>query len=138
MKRSGNLTGPGLAAVTSVGFRAVAAFSLLCLLTSCKSKSRNEVATPSANAVQLSFTYGSEKEKWNNEVTDIFNRKTPRPSAENPFFVHAIRMGSGEAIDEFFEGRRQPDLITPASAAFIRLGNAQSQSKYGKDLIGST
>jgi Ca-activated chloride channel family protein len=47
-------------------------------------------------------------------------------------------MGSGEAIDEVLEGRRQPDLISPASAAFIKLGNAQSQSKYGKDLIGST
>jgi Bacterial extracellular solute-binding protein len=47
-------------------------------------------------------------------------------------------MGSGEAIDEVLEGRRQPHLISPASAAFIKLGNAQSQSKYGKDLISST
>src|SRR5262249_46762115 len=28
--------------------------------------------------------------------------------------------------------------ISPASVAFIKLGNAQSQSKYGKDLIAST
>jgi Ca-activated chloride channel family protein len=47
-------------------------------------------------------------------------------------------MGSGEAIDEVMEGRRQPHIISPASAAFIKLGNAQSQSKYGKDLIAST
>src|SRR5262249_1287859 len=53
-------------------------------------------------------------------------------------FVHAIPMGSGEAIDEVLDGRRQPHMISPASAAFIKLGNAQSQSKYGKDLITST
>src|SRR5258708_38256959 len=47
-------------------------------------------------------------------------------------------MGSGEAIDEVLESRNQPHIISPASSAFIKLGNAQSQSKYGKDLIGST
>jgi hypothetical protein len=47
-------------------------------------------------------------------------------------------LGSGEAIDEIVEGRRQPHIVSPASAAFIKLGNAQSQSKFGKDLIAST
>src|SRR5258708_26347535 len=47
-------------------------------------------------------------------------------------------MGSGEAIDEVLEGRNQPHIISPASSAFIKLGNAKSQSKYGKDLIGPT
>jgi len=35
-------------------------------------------------------------------------------------------------------GRRQPHIISPASAAFIKLGNAQSQQSSGRDLVGST
>jgi len=113
---------------------------LLSLLSCCKSKTRSEngAPTPAADALQLTFTYGSEKEKWINEVTDAFNRGDHRTSNGKRIFVHAFAMGSGEAIDEVMEGRRQPDIISPASTAFIRLGNAQSQSKYGKDLIGST
>ena len=93
---------------------------------------------PPSDALQLIFTYGSEKEKWINEVTDAFNRGEHRTSGGKRIFVNAYAVGSGEAIDEVMEGRRQPDVISPASAAFIKLGNAQSQSKYGKDLIAST
>ena len=93
---------------------------------------------PPSDALQLTFTYGSEKEKWINEVTDAFNRGEHRTSGGKRIFVNAYAMGSGEAIDEMMEGRRQPDIISPASAAFVKLGNAQSQSKYGKDLISST
>jgi Bacterial extracellular solute-binding protein len=116
-------------AVTSLGF-----------LLSCKSKpkSAGEVVEAPINALELVLTYGSEKEKWINEVTATFNRDGHRTSTGKPIFVRAIPMGSGEAIDEVLEGRRQPHIISPASAAFIRLGNAQSQSKLGKDLIGST
>ena len=47
-------------------------------------------------------------------------------------------MGSGESIDAILSGRLQAHLASPASAAFITLGNAQSRAKTGKDLIGST
>jgi len=118
----------------------VFAVSLLFGLASCQSKSSPE--TPSAtvpqNGLELVFTYGSEKEKWIGEATDAFNRQHRRTGAGRTIIVHAIPMGSGEAIDEVMEGRRQPHLISPASAAFIKLGNAQSQSKYGRDLISST
>jgi Ca-activated chloride channel family protein len=109
-------------------------------LASCKSKSSPETpaATVPQNGLELVFTYGSEKEKWIGEVTDAFNRQHRRTGAGRTIIVHAIPMGSGEAIDEVMEGRRQPHLISPASAAFIKLGNAQSQSKYGRDLISST
>jgi Ca-activated chloride channel family protein len=109
-------------------------------LTGCKSKTQSEsgATAPPPDSLQLTFTYGSEKEKWINEVTDAFNRNGHRTSGGKPIYVHAIPMGSGEAIDEVMEGRRQPDIISPASAAFIKLGNAQSQSKFGKDLIAST
>jgi Ca-activated chloride channel family protein len=110
------------------------------LLPACKSKpaSENEANAPPPNRLELLFTYGSEKEKWINEVTAEFNRGDHRTSSGKRIWVQAIPMGSGEAIDEVMEGRRQPHIISPASAAFIKLGNAQSQSKYGKDLIAST
>src|SRR5262249_20693963 len=113
---------------------------LLSLLSGCKSKTQSEngAPNPAPDALQLTFTYGSEKEKWINEVTDAFNRGDHRTSNGKRIFVHAFAMGSGEAIDEVMEGRRQPDIISPASAAFIKLGNAQSQSKYGRDLIAPT
>src|SRR6516162_4217993 len=110
------------------------------LLPACKSKpaSENEANAPPPNRLELLFTYGSEKEKWINEVTAEFNRGDHRTSSGKRIWVQAIPMGSGEAIDEVMEGRRQPHIISPASAAFIKLGNAQSQSKYGRDLIAST
>src|SRR5215469_11367545 len=112
----------------------------LVLLPACKSRtpSASESGFPSSDKLELTFTYGSEKQKWINEVTNDFNRGDHRTSSGKRIYVHAIPMGSGEAIDEVMEGRRQPHLISPASAAFIKLGNAESQSKYGKDLITST
>src|SRR5215831_15935101 len=109
-------------------------------LLSCKSKpsSDAELAAPASDKLELLFTYGSEKEKWITDVTTAFNREEHKTAGGKRIYVRAIPMGSGEAIDEVMDGRRQPHLISPASAAFIKLGNAQSQSKYGKDLIAST
>jgi Ca-activated chloride channel family protein len=114
-------------------------FSFL-LLPACKSRNRSttESEVPPGEKVELTFTYGSEKEKWINEVTGEFNRGDHHTGSGKRIYVRAIPMGSGEAIDEVLEGRRQPDIISPASAAFIKLGNAQSQSKYAKDLIAPT
>src|SRR5215472_2527461 len=110
---------------------------LVLVLPGCKSKTSSdaELSSPSSDKLELVFTYGSEKEKWINDVTTEFNRAEHKTSSGKRIYVRAVAMGSGEAIDEVMEGRRQPHLISPASAAFIKLGNAQSQSKYGKDLI---
>src|SRR6185295_5793043 len=62
-------------------------------------------------------------------------RKTSRGKVIS---VDAIPMGSGESIDELIAGRRQAHLTSPASAAFVKLGNAESRAKTGKDLIAST
>src|SRR5215469_8732103 len=125
------------------GFRILSALIVLaCIfsLPACKSKSSSdaELAAPSADKLELVFTYGSEKEKWITDVTTAFNREEHRMTSGKRIYVRAFPMGSGEAIDEVMDGRRQPHLISPASAAFIKLGNAQSQSKYGNDLIRST
>ena len=113
---------------------------LVFFFSSCKSKTaqQSEANQAPPNALELTFTYGSEKEKWISEVSAEFNRGDHRIGSGKRIFVRTIPMGSGEAIDEVMEGRRQPHIVSPASAAFIKLGNAQSQSKTGKDLIAST
>ncbi|MBO0910868.1 MAG: VWA domain-containing protein [Acidobacteria bacterium] len=113
----------------------------ICFLAACKSKTPSPEAESQAappGSLELLFTYGSEKEKWINDVTPAFNRAGHRTTGGKRIFVRAIPIGSGEAIEEVLAGRRQPHLISPASAAFIKLGNAQSQTKSGKDLIAST
>ena len=123
--------------------KTASAIFFLCagLLCSCKSKGTSreiESGVAPAGSLELVFTYGSEKEKWINEVTNEFNRADHKSTGGKRIYVRAIPMGSGEAIDEVMEGRRQPHLISPASSAFIKLGNAQSQTRSGKDLIAST
>jgi len=116
-------------------------FLSISFLPACKSKTSSpetESQVAPADALEIVFTYGSEKEKWINEVTADFNHASHRSNSGKRIFVRAIPMGSGEAIDEVLEGRRQPHLISPASAAFIKLGNAQSQTRSGRDLIAST
>ena len=112
----------------------------LLVLSSCKPRNGTapETTASRADQLELTFTYGSEKEKWINDVTNEFNRGDHRTSGGKRIVVRAFPMGSGEAIDEILEGRRQPHIVSPASAAFIKLGNAQSRSKFGKDLIAST
>ncbi len=126
---------------TWLASRLTVVFFALSFLLSCKSNSKPESGTSTlapSGSLELLFTYGSEKEKWINDVTATFNREQHHTASGKPIFVRAIPMGSGEAIDEVLEGRRQPHIISPASAAFIKLGNAQSQSRFGKDLIGGT
>jgi len=84
------------------------------------------------------FPYGSEKEKWINDVTAAFNRSNAKTQSGKTIFVRAIAMGSGESIDNILSARLQAHLASPASAAFIKLANAESRAKSGKDLIAST
>ncbi|MCW8133629.1 MAG: VWA domain-containing protein [Planctomycetota bacterium] len=90
------------------------------------------------DALEIVFTYGSEKEDWIKEVTAGFNQAANKTAGGKTIFVKAIPMGSGECIDEILSGRRQVHLTSPASAAFIKLGNAESRTKTGKDLIPSS
>jgi len=115
------------------------------ILIGCKSapdssgsgeKSSNGQSPP--GSLELVFTYSSEKEAWVKDVTEAFNRNKVKTSKGQPIFVQAIPMGSGDIIDELLNGKRQAHVISPASAAFIKLGNAQSRTKTGKDLLSST
>jgi Ca-activated chloride channel family protein len=121
-----------------------AALSLACLvflLAGCKNqpshKPETSVAVP-RGAIELVFPYGSEKEKWINDVTTAFNQSSVKTQSGKPIFVRALPMGSGETIDNILSGRLEAHLASPASAAFIKLGNAESRAKTGKDLISGT
>jgi len=119
--------------------------SLIVSLAACQPRERSWSSSspsapshPAAETINLTFTYGSEKEEWIKNVTAAFNREDHKTQAGKFVHVEAIPMGSGELIDELINGGRQADIASPASAAFIKLGNVQSRVKTGKDLIGST
>ena len=93
------------------GLRFVVVLIVLLLvfpLSACRStaSSGTESESPSADRLDLTFTYGSEKEKWITEVTNEFNRGNHRIANGKRIFVRGFPMGSGEAIDEVMDGRR--------------------------------
>jgi len=121
----------------AAGFLAFLAF----LAIGCKNHPPSSKEAPPVaprGALELVFPYGSEKEKWISDVTTTFNRSGAKTQSGKPIFVRAVPMGSGESIDNILSGRMQAHLASPASAAFIKLGNAESRAKSGKDLIAST
>ena len=93
---------------------------------------------PSQPELELVLTYGSEKQKWIDEVTRQFNASgRTLPSGER-IKVVAVPVGSGEMVDEVLTQRRQAHLVSPAASAFILLANAESREHGQGDLIGPT
>ena len=117
---------------------------LLCLgLGGCKNENPRSPERASSErapvgSLELVFPYGSEKEKWITDVTRDFNQHRIKTASGKTIFVRALPMGSGETIDNILSGGLQAHLASPASGAFIKLGNAESRLKTGKDLIVST
>jgi Ca-activated chloride channel homolog len=114
---------------------------LLVGLISCKKPAPPETssaAAPAPDEIRLLFSYGSEKQKWIEDVTAAFNQSGAKTSGGKRITVQAIPKGSGECIDDLTSGREHDDLISPASNIFIKLGNAQSRASTGKDMIGNT
>ena len=110
------------------------AVALLSFVAGCKKEPPPSKETPVAaprGALELVFPYGSEKEKWIGDVTTAFNRSGAKTQSGKTIFVRALPTGSGESIDNILSGRLQAHLVSPASAAFIKLGNADARSKTG-------
>ncbi len=106
---------------------------LVGLLASCAPVDRVQ-----AEDVVLEFTYGSEKQEWITLVTKEYNAAGHTVNGKR-VQVNPVPMGSGEAIEELISGKRNAHLISPASGAFIELGNAESRAKSGgKDLVKET
>lgn len=98
-----------------------------------------EAAAPlPANSIELVFTAGSEKEKWIDALTAEFNAAKHTIASSETIWVTHIPMGSGECVEEILSGKRETHLVSPASEAFIKLGNAESQAKLGRNLVGDT
>ncbi len=99
-----------------------------------------KAAPPAAGTVELTFTYSSEKEDWIKETTATFNGEDHRLPGNGGRTIHvtATAMGSGECLDEIITGTRQTDLTSPASLAYVDLGNAQWRAKTGHDLVART
>lgn len=91
-----------------------------------------------SNALVLEFPYGSEKEKWLEDVTKRFNDSGQTTANGRQIFVKSIPMGSGEQITEILEGRLKAHLVSPASSVFIELGNAESKARTGGPLVDKT
>lgn len=120
-------------------------FVLLLLVFGCTQErstpnqtGRSEVHQNSKGTIELVFTYGSEKEKWVKDVTKAFHAANIQTKSGKSIHVSEFPMGSGECIDELLSGKRQVHITSPASAAFIKLGNAKYRAKTGKDLIPTT
>ena len=117
--------------------------ALVSLLLGCRSR-RDGVhesaaqPTPSNDQIQLTFSYGSEKQKWIEDVTAAFNQSAAQTAGHKTIVVKAIPKGSGECIDDILSAAEHDDLTSPASNVFIKLGNAKSRAASGQDLIGST
>lgn len=124
--------------------RCLLALTLAAILASCggRGSTPESVESPApaddSGTLNLLFTYGSEKEDWIKEVTLGFNRGDHRTAAGKRIRVQAVPQGSGELIDDILSGARKAHLTSPASAAFLKLGNARSRARTGKDLIGES
>src|SRR5262249_23571981 len=92
------------------------------------------VSDPATN-VELLFTYGSEKESWLDEVNKAFNGRDTKTKSGKAIRVKGMAVGSGELVDEVLKGRRKAHLISPASAAYLELGNADARAAGGKELV---
>ncbi len=87
-------------------------------------------------ALAITFAYGSEKQAWVEECTRRWQATAPRSTSGKPLHLTGKPMGSGECMEDVAAGRLQADLVSPASDAFIRLGNARAHAASGKDLVG--
>lgn len=102
-------------------------------------------ASADEDVLEIVFTYGSEKQAWLTQVTEAFNaerRAVETAGGKKIVQVRLVAMGSGECMDALL-GKYTPDpdkkkagpkgelgadkahLTSPASKAYIELGNAE-------------
>ncbi|MFO0954118.1 MAG: extracellular solute-binding protein [Isosphaeraceae bacterium] len=93
---------------------------------------------PTGPAVELTFAYGSEKKGWIEEVTKAFNTAEVKLESGERIEVKTKAAGSGEIVDELLKGTLKAHLISPASAAFVVIGNGRSREADQGDLVGPT
>lgn len=88
-----------------------------------------------ADAVKVSFVYGSEKKAWVEAVTQRYNANNARTASGKLIVVETLAMGSGESMTDTLDGKLQPTLWSPASRIWIPLLNDGWATAKGKDLV---
>jgi Ca-activated chloride channel family protein len=101
-------------------------------------RSEGAVVQAGDGEIKIKFAFGSEKEEWIREVTPAFNNDPNQRVGGKRIRVEPVSIGSGELIEDVISGRLKAHLVSPASLAFIKLGNAEWRKKSDKDLIGPT
>jgi Ca-activated chloride channel family protein len=82
-----------------------------------------------AAEVELDFIYGSEKKKWLEDVTKVFNAAGHKTPGGLTIKVNLAAMGSGECVEEIIDPKkpiRKAHLASPASMVYVVLGNSRS------------
>jgi Ca-activated chloride channel family protein len=100
---------------------------------------------PADKTVELVFTFGSEKQRWLEEVTKAFNDQRVTVDDGKVVRVRLIPMGSGESMDAILgkytpddekeKGADKPHLTSPASLAYVELANAEAKAAKQEPIL---
>ncbi len=92
--------------------------------------------------LELVFAYGSEKQGWIDETTRAYNESAPKLSdGRTTIRVKTLPMGSGAIIDRLLKptgdaDRVEAHVVSPASSAFVMIGNGEALERDGSEIIG--
>lgn len=87
-----------------------------------------------ANPIELSVLYSTEKEAWLNDAITGFDGRAD----DRPITVKLEKMGSREIYLSVLDGSRKPDVISPASSLQISILQNLSASQFGSPVVNPT
>jgi len=93
-----------------------------------------ELIIPPPASVVVSVLYSTEKEAWLNEVILNFEKTNPLIDG-HPVKIELEKMGSWEINAAVLDGKRQPDIISPASSLQIAALMDASTAQFGRPLV---
>ncbi len=82
----------------------------------------NKVLAPGPTALEIVMVYGSEKQRWVEEVVPLFEEWWMETHG-TPVRVKGIPMGSGESMNQIMHMQLLPTVWSPASSVWIPLAN---------------
>lgn len=108
---------------------------MLYLLLACA----DDTAAPSPSTsspskgptVTLNVDYGSEKKDWMSQMEKSFEASHPKLPTGEEIVIESYAAGSGDIMQDILSGKRQPDVFSPASSAYITLLNEQWLNQAG-------
>jgi Ca-activated chloride channel family protein len=86
----------------------------------------------------LRLIYDEDIQPWIEQVTSQFNAAQFKISDGTVIQVETQALSSNAIIEEATFTKYQAHLLSPASSAYIRIGNAKSQQLVGSDMVGYT